>query len=199
MHPLVWTPWCVLTTMRFSVGASRATRMACWLKMAPWSGVCHTFLKSQEVKRLHHSGVNISGYVTRRSQSVNIHQPSVRPKVKSSGTVPPFCTSLKMMCPPGPRSVWHVANVDAKCIVAWITFVAKIWCISWLWKPWSPGCLSPLKMVNSTKGNCCANRPRALVRKACDKSENTYLVVWGLKCGRTKEVVPPVPEPISKM
>mmetsp|Transcript_50627 Transcript_50627/g.151369 ORF Transcript_50627/g.151369 Transcript_50627/m.151369 type:complete len:200 (+) Transcript_50627:1064-1663(+) len=154
MLVLLWMPWYVFDTSRDVLGASRATWTACWLKMWPWSDVDQTGRKLQAVNRFCHSGVSMRGYVTRRSQSVSIHHPSVKPKVKSSPMVPPFCTSLKMMCPPGPSSVWQVAMVDAKWMVAWITLVAKIWCISWLLKPWSAGCLSPLKMVNSTKGNC---------------------------------------------
>ena len=55
--------------------------------------------------------------------------------LKSSTKVPGFCTSLKTMCPPGCNKMWIVAIVDARCMVAWITFVAKMAVISWLLKP----------------------------------------------------------------
>ena len=35
-------------------------------------------------------------------------------------------TSLKTMCPPGRSSTWIVAMVEAKCIVAWITWIGRI-------------------------------------------------------------------------
>ena len=54
---------------------------------------------------------------------------------RSSGNVPGFCTSLKTICPPGCNKTWMVAIVEAKCIVAWMTLVAKMAVISWLLKP----------------------------------------------------------------